>query len=528
MAQFYTLLTDVGQAKLANAVALGSTISIAQLAVGDGGGTLPQPDSGATALINEVRRAPINTSEIDPDNPSWIVVEQVLPPDVGGWTIREIGIIDADGDLIGIGNYPETYKPVLSEGSSRTQTVRFVLEVSDTAAVTLKIDPSVVLATREYVDTQLDEHEQSRNHPSATESLQGMIKLANQETALAGDDNADAMTALGTFQAFSQYGLGRPADMMPVINDADQATTPGFYRLLPSSNGNPHGDNSAALIVFSAGFGGSATQLVSSSYNNNLMYRTGGPGNWQEWTEIRTRGNTTAATVDVAGIVEMASIGEHLYGELDDRSAHPAGVRAAIDAGMGFQNIASFTSPGVSTWNVPQDLRDGRRKAFVAVTGAGGGGAGPASSSAGSGGAGGGTGIGLIDLTGVESVQVTVGAGGAGSIEDGHSGGTSSFGPYITATGGNGGDHDGEVGDGADGGIATGGDVNLVGDASSPSASTIASSNGGASFYSGIGRGSASTGVSGSAGTSGCGGGGARSGGGSGGRGGDGIVIVRW
>ncbi|RAH37528.1 phage tail protein [Halomonas sp. SL1] len=152
MPQFYTLLTDTGQAKLANAVALGGTIEITELAVGDGSGSLPTPDSSAEALVNEVRRAPINASQTDPDNPSWIVVEQVLPPDVGGWTIREIGIYDVDGDLIGIGNYPETYKPVLAEGSSRTQTVRFVLEVSDTAAVTLKVDPSVVLATREYSD----------------------------------------------------------------------------------------------------------------------------------------------------------------------------------------------------------------------------------------------------------------------------------------------------------------------------------------------------------------------------------------
>ncbi|KAA0014433.1 hypothetical protein F0A17_01930 [Billgrantia pellis] len=165
MATFYTLLTDIGQNKLANAVALGQTIQITELAVGDGGGSLPTPDSSATALVNEVRRAAINTSHTDPDNPSWIVVEQVLPPDVGGWTIREIGIYDVDGDLIGIGNYPETYKPVLSEGSSRTQTVRFVLEVSDTAAVTLKVDPSVVLATRDYADSAAKqaviEHEQS-------------------------------------------------------------------------------------------------------------------------------------------------------------------------------------------------------------------------------------------------------------------------------------------------------------------------------------------------------------------------------
>jgi len=114
MPQFYTVLTDVGQSKLANAVALGQTIDITQLAVGDGGGTLPTPETSRTTLVNEVRRAAINRSEVDAENPNWIVVEQVLPPDVGGWTIREVGIYDVDGDLIGYGNYPETYKPVLA------------------------------------------------------------------------------------------------------------------------------------------------------------------------------------------------------------------------------------------------------------------------------------------------------------------------------------------------------------------------------------------------------------------------------
>ncbi|MBY6206891.1 MULTISPECIES: phage tail protein [Halomonas] len=194
MPQFYTILTDVGQAKIANALALGQTIDITELAVGDGGGSLPTPDSSATALVNEVRRAPINTSHVDSANPTWIVVEQVLPPDVGGWTIREIGIYDVDGDLIGIGNYPETYKPILSEGSSRTQTVRFVMEVSDTSTVTLKVDPSVVLATRQYVEQQRLAHEQSRNHPAGTEDALGMLEIADEAEALAGADNERAMT----------------------------------------------------------------------------------------------------------------------------------------------------------------------------------------------------------------------------------------------------------------------------------------------------------------------------------------------
>jgi len=208
MPSFYTILTDVGQAKLANAIALGQTIDITELAVGDGNGALPVPETSRTALVNEVRRAPINLSEVDDQNPNWVVVEQVLPPDVGGWTIREVGIYDVDGDLIGYGNYPETYKPVLAEGSSRTQTIRFVMEVSDTAAVTLKVDPSVVLATRGYADDigeaaaqALTQHEQGRAHPAATTSAQGMVEFADQAEHLSGSRGDRAATPKGVKSA---------------------------------------------------------------------------------------------------------------------------------------------------------------------------------------------------------------------------------------------------------------------------------------------------------------------------------------
>lgn len=171
MAEFYTLLTQTGQAKMANAIALGTTIEITHLAVGDGGGVMPVPDSDRETLVNERRRAQINRVEVDSENPNWLIVEQVLPPDIGGWTIREVGIFDSVGDLIGYGNYPETYKPTLDEGSGRTLTIRMVLEVSHTSNITLRVDPSVVLATREYADKgdqanrqALEEHKAGGDH----------------------------------------------------------------------------------------------------------------------------------------------------------------------------------------------------------------------------------------------------------------------------------------------------------------------------------------------------------------------------
>ncbi|EHI0251901.1 phage tail protein [Escherichia coli] len=153
--KYYAVLTNVGAAKLANATALGVQVEITQMAVGDGNGALPTPNPAQTALVHELRRAPLNTLSIDPNNANQIIAEQVIPEDVGGWWIREIGLFDKDGDMIAVANCAETYKPQLQEGSGRVQVVRMILIVSSTAAVTLKIDPSVVLATRQYVDDQI-------------------------------------------------------------------------------------------------------------------------------------------------------------------------------------------------------------------------------------------------------------------------------------------------------------------------------------------------------------------------------------
>ena len=154
MSTYFAILTEVGEAKLANAIALGQTLKLKNLAVGDGNGNLPMPVRTQKALVREVRRAGLNQLTVDPANTSQIIVEQVLPEDVGGWWIREIGIFDEAGDLCAVANCPPSYKPLMAEGSGRTQVVRIVLIVASTAAIELKIDPSVILATRKYVDDQ--------------------------------------------------------------------------------------------------------------------------------------------------------------------------------------------------------------------------------------------------------------------------------------------------------------------------------------------------------------------------------------
>lgn len=156
-AKYFAILTNQGAARLANAAALGTRLNLTQMAVGDANGTLPTPDPAQTKLINQKRIAPLNLLTIDPDNTSQIIAEQNIPENEGGFWIREIGLYDDDGILIAVANCPETYKPLLQEGSGRTQTIRMILIVSSTSAITLKIDPSVVLATRKYVDDKVIE-----------------------------------------------------------------------------------------------------------------------------------------------------------------------------------------------------------------------------------------------------------------------------------------------------------------------------------------------------------------------------------
>ncbi|MFO4078766.1 phage tail protein, partial [Escherichia coli] len=156
-AKYFAILTNQGAARLANAAALGTKLNLTQMAVGDANGTLPNPDPAQTKLINQKRIAPLNLLTVDPANTSQIIAEQIIPENEGGFWIREIGLYDDDGILIAVANCPETYKPQLQEGSGRTQTIRMILIVSSTSAITLKIDPAVVLATRQYVDDKIIE-----------------------------------------------------------------------------------------------------------------------------------------------------------------------------------------------------------------------------------------------------------------------------------------------------------------------------------------------------------------------------------
>lgn len=189
--QFFAILTAVGEAKQANADALGIPWLITHLGVGDANGTDPMPDRLQTTLIHERRRAPLNQLTTDEKNPGLLIAEQVIPADEGGWWVREIGLYDADGDLIAVSNCAPSYKPLLPQGSGRTQVVRMTFIISSTANVVLRIDPSVVLATRKYVDKKIIDEFNTRK---ATERYLGVAQISSVEQVNGGLDDTTIVT----------------------------------------------------------------------------------------------------------------------------------------------------------------------------------------------------------------------------------------------------------------------------------------------------------------------------------------------
>ncbi|MEH3456168.1 phage tail protein [Enterobacter roggenkampii] len=178
--KYKTVITKAGAIKLAAAtVPNGKKVNFTAMAIGDGGGTLPEPDASQTKLVNEVWRHTLNKISLDNKHQNYVIAELLIPPETGGFWMREMGLYDDTGTLIAVGNMAESYKPELAEGSGRAQTVRMVIMVSDIESVELTIDTSTVMATQDYVDDKLAEHEQSRRHPDATLTTKGFTQLSS-------------------------------------------------------------------------------------------------------------------------------------------------------------------------------------------------------------------------------------------------------------------------------------------------------------------------------------------------------------
>ncbi|MED0641683.1 tail fiber protein [Escherichia coli] len=331
--KFYTLLTDIGAAKLASAAALGVPLKITHMAVGDGGGVLPTPDAKQTALVNEKRRAALNMLYIDPQNSSQIIAEQVIPENEGGWWIREVGLFDESGALIAVGNCPESYKPQLAEGSGRTQTVRMVLITSSTDNITLKIDPAVVLATRKYVDDKISEHEQSRRHPDASLTAKGFTQLSsatNSESEILAATPKAVKAAYDLAAGKASASHTHPWNQITGV-PAASLTVKGTVQL--SSATNSTSETQAAT-----------PKAVKAAYD--LAAGKAPVSHTHPWNQIT---DVPAASLTVKGTVQLSSATNSTS---ETQAATPKAVKAAYDLAAGKAPV-SHTHPWSQITDVP-------------------------------------------------------------------------------------------------------------------------------------------------------------------------------
>lgn len=200
---FKSLITVAGREKIAAAIVSGNKVIFSEMSVGDGGGSATTPDENQHSLINERFRTQLNSLRLS-DTENIIIAEMIIPPEVGGFTIREAALFDDAGVCMAVANVPETYKPALAEGSGRFTILRIWLAVSSTEAVELVVDPGIVLATvedvinadnetKDYTDEQLSNHAGSRDHPDATLEEKGFTQLSN---AITSSDQDKAATPL--------------------------------------------------------------------------------------------------------------------------------------------------------------------------------------------------------------------------------------------------------------------------------------------------------------------------------------------
>ncbi|MGZ0702559.1 phage tail-collar fiber domain-containing protein [Pseudomonas piscis] len=311
--QFFATLTAVGEAKQANATALGIPWTFKEMAVGDANGSDPVPNKTQTKLINEWRRAPVNQVRTDPANPNVIITEQVIPPDIGGHWIREIGLFDADGDLVAVANCAPTFKPLLAQGTGKTQIIRMNFIVSNTAQIVLKIDPAVVLATRQYVDdslaTALPANKAAGTYRQVTIDKRGVVLSGTNPTTVAGYGITDAFTKPETTaaiqEAVAKLVASSPAALDTLKELADAlGNDPNFSTTMTNALAGK-----AAKATTLAGYGitdamkkfagGIETQAVPSS-NNLDSIGSSGLNSFHASTANRPSGSTYGTVLHIS------------------------------------------------------------------------------------------------------------------------------------------------------------------------------------------------------------------------------------
>lgn len=503
MAEFSTILTTVGLAKMANATVTQSPIQFTSLAVGDSNGSYYTPTSDQTALKHEVWRGNISSVYVDDSNANWIVIESVIPSNIGGFTIREVGLFDTDGDLIAVGKYPATYKPVLDDGSTKDIYLRVIIEVANTSAITLKIDPSVALASKEYVTKAIEklipktDIENVISSSTTKVASAASVKLVDDKVTSHQTDLAHVHwigTATGTntltatYAPITEYKEGLAVSFknttastaattlninglggIPIINSDGEAQSElkanGVYTVRYSNGnfilqGSSSISKSAQISNLNAISNFSTSLKIEVSWTNpsdgkfkgvRIVYKAGsypsGPYDgtlaYQNTTGTASTNATIASGINRGTTYYFRAFAFTYQGDKFAFTTSTVGAQTSVLATQP-QGIVNFTTS--QTWTVPTNVTS--IDIFLAGGGGGGGIYGSVGGSSGGGGGGGGgytKNYYKIPVTPGQSIPVVVGAGGEKAStysNSGGSGGSSSVvvnGATYYASGGYGG-----------------------------------------------------------------------------------------
>lgn len=298
MASFFTLITATGQAKIAAAIAAGTAVSLTHMAVGDGNGNPITPAENMTALVRERYRAAVTNLRQHETNSNWLVAELVIPTTVGGWTVHEVGLFDTDGALIAIGSFPATYKPVLAEGSTRELVARIILEVSDTAAITLIVDPTIVMASRQWV---IDNYSAGKLFPGGTTG-QLLRKKSNTTGDVEWANATDVNVTADTRQEIQTLAADQTVIDLAVVN------TVGLAVYVEGAREFDVAVNSSTRITLPRSY--PAGTRVLCVQNDPMGY--------------------VQATTEGMGFVELATDAEAVAGTDTERAMTPAAAKAAL------------------------------------------------------------------------------------------------------------------------------------------------------------------------------------------------------
>jgi phage-related tail fiber protein len=342
MSTFKSVVTTLGQARIAAAIAAGTDINITQLAVGDGNGKATTPVATQTKLVKEVYRTPLNSLKLDPSHGNWVIAEAVLSASVGGFWMREMGLFSSDGALIAVCNMADTYKPTLAEGSGRTQTLRMVIAVSNTEAISLLIDDSVIMATEQYVNDLLAAHEKSRNHPDGTTAAKGFVQLsssvsstsealaATPKAVKAANDNANTRIpstrkingkALSADQTLTAVDVGAMPLSSTNLGNTNINTFGrdkfGIYSQTSPTQATVANGYPAMLAGILEVFPGAYTNGVIQRYTEHLSGKcwqrassnvwNGTDGPWSDWVQSSTVGSVAANSA--LGTTDLNTVG---------------------------------------------------------------------------------------------------------------------------------------------------------------------------------------------------------------------------